>query len=644
MRNLQEIIPAFFTGPGGSRLTAEQIAARRASSKDLIAGATDTSPNAGGWASILTKALMGGMAGYDERTANNAYELNQKEDSNLMAKVAAALSGGGSAMPTTTANVASALVPSGGGMPAQTAMVEGQPPVPGLQRAPAGVSAESIRAGLIQRGLPEHVADAFVVNFQDESGLNPGINEAKPLVPGSRGGFGLYQLTGPRRVAYEQYAAERGLPLDSVDAQLDFMMMEGQGSEKKAFDKILSAPDKATAAQAIVNDFLRPAPEYRRERAQRYASLGSLSTPETSSGGIMDAISPPMSEGYFPPAPQAGGIDPVVIEVLSSPYASPQTKQVAYTLLDRSMAQQQQAQESALQEQQRAAEIQRRQQIAQAAGINPAYAMDDAMWAEAAKSPFAAPSTSTVGNTVIDNRTGQPLYEGRPDLPTSVQEFEYGQKNPAYFETQERLKRAGAQNIDLGGNKFDEQFGSMDAKTLTDVGNAGMSAMRNLGRIDQLEGLLAEAPSGFSALLAQRAGEFGIKTEGLDNLQAAQALINSLVPEQRPPGSGPMSDADLELFKQSLPRLINQPEGNRRIIETMRGIAQYDAEGARILQNLRAGNIDRATAFQQLQSRANPLSDFKAPPSVKPENPLPPNEKDGWTVIGGVKIRAKGGN
>lgn len=133
------------------------------------------------------------------------------------------------------------------------------------------VSPEYLRQGLVQRGLPAHVADAFILNFQDESGLNPGINEAKPLVPGSRGGFGLSQWTGPRRVAYERFAAGRGAPLDDPDAQMDFLMMELQGSEARAARSILSAPDTATAAVAIVRDFLRPAPEHLARRSAKYA-------------------------------------------------------------------------------------------------------------------------------------------------------------------------------------------------------------------------------------------------------------------------------------------------------------------------------------------------------------------------------------
>ena len=151
----------------------------------------------------------------------------------------------------------------------------------------------SIKAGLVARGLPEHVAEGFVMNFQDESGLNPGINEASPTVPGSRGGFGLYQLTGPRRRAYESYAAEKGVPLDDVDAQLDFMMMELQGPEAAAWSKISGTQNAGEAGAAIVNSFLRPAEEHRASRAAKYLG-GTTAAPAPTS-----APSIPINELYM---------------------------------------------------------------------------------------------------------------------------------------------------------------------------------------------------------------------------------------------------------------------------------------------------------------------------------------------------------
>jgi len=130
---------------------------------------------------------------------------------------------------------------------------------------------QRIYSGLVDRGLPPHVAEGFVLNMQDESGLNPGINEQNPIVAGSRGGYGLYQLTGPRRRAYEAYASQSGAPLDSVDAQLDFLVSELQGPESRAARSIFSTTTPGAAATAIVNDFLRPAEEHRQSRAARYA-------------------------------------------------------------------------------------------------------------------------------------------------------------------------------------------------------------------------------------------------------------------------------------------------------------------------------------------------------------------------------------
>lgn len=147
-----------------------------------------------------------------------------------------------------------------------------------------------VRDGLLQRGFAPHVADAFILNFQDESGLNPGINEISPTVPGSRGGFGLYQLTGPRRVAYEQFAQQRGVQPADVDAQLDFMMQELQGPESRAAQNILSAPDTGSAAAAIVTDFLRPAEEHRNRRVAKYTGGEQQPAPQSAPRGILSTM------------------------------------------------------------------------------------------------------------------------------------------------------------------------------------------------------------------------------------------------------------------------------------------------------------------------------------------------------------------
>ena len=175
---------------------------------------------------------------------------------------------------------------------------------------------------------------------------------------------------------------------------------------------------------------------------------------------------------------------------------------------------------------------------------------------------------------------------------------------------EEALKKAMEKSggITIEGDKGVDEFAKMDAKNLSEVFQAGATAQSSLAKIERLADLLSRTPTGGAANVRVIAGDFGIETEGLDDLQAARALINQLVPAQRPAGSGPMSDADLELFKQSLPRIINTPRGNEVILETMRGIARYDAMGAKIVQDYRAGKIDKNTAFQMLLDRPDPFA------------------------------------
>lgn len=135
-------------------------------------------------------------------------------------------------------------------------------------------SAERIKGKLMARGMPEHVAEGFVMNFVDESGLNSTINEQNPTVKGSRGGFGLYQLTGDRRNAYEAYAERQGIdfsnPMEQEDAQLSFLFEELQGGESRAWDTIQTAPDAGTAAAYVAKYFLRPAEEHLNTRIAKY--------------------------------------------------------------------------------------------------------------------------------------------------------------------------------------------------------------------------------------------------------------------------------------------------------------------------------------------------------------------------------------
>lgn len=263
----------FVWGQGGQALTPEQVARKRELAELARGRAGDTSP-VGHWTQGAARVVdaLGGVL--NERRADRAEAEGLASADEFLSEneILAGLLGGGSA-PSPSMPMASGSAPS---IPAE---------------------AGAIREGLIGRGLPEHVADAFILNFQDESGLNPGINEIEPLVEGSRGGFGLSQWTGPRRKALEQFAVQRGAGVDDLDTQLDFLMYELQGPEAAAAQDILSAPDTGTAAAAIVNKFLRPAEEHRARREARYLG-GAAPVQQQGSPEVIAALSQGMSNPW----------------------------------------------------------------------------------------------------------------------------------------------------------------------------------------------------------------------------------------------------------------------------------------------------------------------------------------------------------
>ena len=121
-------------------------------------------------------------------------------------------------------------------------------------------------------GLPEYAVDGMLMSAGDESGFDPGVNEAAPTVAGSRGGYGLFQHTGPRRVALERYAAAHNKPPSDPYLQMDFAMQEMDGPESGAKAALLKARDAGEAAAAFTTNFLRPRADHLARRVAKYTS------------------------------------------------------------------------------------------------------------------------------------------------------------------------------------------------------------------------------------------------------------------------------------------------------------------------------------------------------------------------------------
>lgn len=169
--------------------------------------------------------------------------------------------------------------------------------------------------------------------------------------------------------------------------------------------------------------------------------------------------------------------------------------------------------------------------------------------------------------------------------------------------------------------EFQKAVGKDAATLFSGLANAGASASRNINELDTLSKILEGVSTGAGASAKAFLGSIGINTEGLSEIQAAEAIINRLIPAQRPPGSGTISDVDVAMFKRSLPSLINQPGGNEIIIETIRSINEYDIAASIIAGSVIDGDMTQAEGREALRNIPNPLSGFRAPSGDAPAPP-----------------------
>jgi hypothetical protein len=191
------------------------------------------------------------------------------------------------------------------------------------------------------------------------------------------------------------------------------------------------------------------------------------------------------------------------------------------------------------------------------------------------------------------------------------------------------------------GDKVDQTFAvemaKLDAGDIALVSTQGQTARRNAQTLNELQTALASSPSGAEAALVSILGNVGIATESTGDVQWANALISKLIPGQRAPGSGPMSDKDIDLFRASLPRLINTPGGNAKILSTMIAMNNYMIREGELADAVKSGAMTRDQYRKEIQALGNPLAEFSggATAGAVPAGPQPGTVEDGFVFQGG---------
>ena len=150
----------------------------------------------------------------------------------------------------------------------------------GGQNSESGASSGSpgVFSGTIQEkfwqffvadGYTKEAVAGMMGNVQQESSFDPAVVESNPNSVDARGGYGLIQWTGGRRVRLEEAAKKQKRPVNDIQFQLEHMKMElDEGhnwmsivegdNEKYTFDKFRKTNDIEFAMHAFCWMFERP--------------------------------------------------------------------------------------------------------------------------------------------------------------------------------------------------------------------------------------------------------------------------------------------------------------------------------------------------------------------------------------------------
>lgn len=268
---------------GNTGLSYDQIQKQRDIANELLRANMSTPQNVGEGLSAIGRALA--AKAIDKRTSR-ADEANRKAYEARRGEVFGMLGGQGGAQPSYSGSAPNMAGPTPITFTPETANPAGLDPsiISAVDRVapnqPQQMDASAVGTRLLgdlmrDFNLTQDQAAGVVGNLAHETGGFKHMQEIAPVVPGSRGGFGFAQWTGPRRKAFEAWSAENGLDPTSYEANYGFLQHELKNTPEGAVLGPLSQAQTADqAAQVFSNQFLRPgvpAMGSRQQFAQKFA-------------------------------------------------------------------------------------------------------------------------------------------------------------------------------------------------------------------------------------------------------------------------------------------------------------------------------------------------------------------------------------
>jgi hypothetical protein len=471
----------------------------------------------------------------------------------------------------------------GGGEPAQSPSVNIQPRASiGASPSTGGGAATPKNLGgltdiledeLIKQGVPKENARAGAAALAgqvvQESTINP------RAVHDGGTGYGIYGARLDRRDKMFDWLSRNGYPRDSLEGQARYMVNEALTDYPRTAQAIRAANggNLSDVTRVVMEDFERPRAGPGAGLPNRVQAAGAAY--RTGGGAPVqvaaaDNFTPKMG-GQAAPSPG--------VQVAQ---AAPQTGGDAL--------------EARWQNLMRAAALPNLSDKARAA-----------ITAEGNRIKF-----------LIEQRDRQQERDARRnEVPSAVKEYEYARRQGfagSFEDFKAQSRPQTTVNIDQTGEKeFKKETGKAIAQRFDAISKEGDAARQDLALVSQLGDFSKQFGTGGGAALQGALANWGIKVgPNVGVIEAYQAIVDKLTPQQRIPGSGTTSDRDLVIFKSALPNLIRTPEGNAIVIQTLQSIAQDKLERARIAEMAQTEEISASDAIKQLRALPNPYEAFKA--------------------------------
>lgn len=192
------------------------------------------------------------------------------------------------------------------------------------------------------------------------------------------------------------------------------------------------------------------------------------------------------------------------------------------------------------------------------------------------------------------------------------------------LDLEKELKAAGKTEVTVD-QRGETEYAKQSAKEFAEMNRkmieGAQSARMKLGTLSRMGQLLAD-PNIYTGTGAQQAltakklaKAIGIDVGDVSGPEAIQAIGNQFALELRNPAGGAgmpgaMSDKDREFLQASVPGLGQTPEGNRKIVDYMKRVAQRSLDVERLRQSYVRDNKRLDDGFyEQLEkfSNANPM-------------------------------------